>query len=329
MQMSAPEHALAPSLRRVLQTRPHDLTGVHALRGTKAASWRDALEALLEIHALHLAPLPTLDGAEHWQHHPQVARLKLQLEGAFRRRLEHRCPVIAVEDAVDELRRVAARDLVPPVYDWLGDEASLADVVQFIALEGGPDAGFDDLVALCQIGIAGRAKVTLGANYWDEMGRGEPSDVHTELHHRMAEALDLPRLTPGELPIEGLERLALNGLLATNRAWQPELLGGLGLLECQAGPRCRRVVAALRRVGAPADALPFYEEHALADPRHGKEWLDGAVAPLVERTPAWGARIVQGARWRASVNRRFFDALERHFVGSIEDRLPCPRAQAA
>ncbi|HEX4529243.1 MAG TPA: iron-containing redox enzyme family protein [Acidimicrobiia bacterium] len=327
--MSDPEHALAPSLRRVLHTRPHDLTGVHALRGTKAASWRDALEALLEIHALHLAPLPTLDGAEHWQHHPEVARLKLQLEAAFRRRLEHRCPVIAVEDAVDELRRVAARELVPPVYDWLGDEASLADVVEFIALEGGPDAGFDDLVALCQIGIAGPAKVTLGANYWDEMGRGDPSDVHTELHHRMAEALDLPRLTPRELPIEGLERLALNGLLATNRAWQPELLGGLGLLECQAGPRCRRVVAALRRVGAPADALPFYEEHALADPRHGKEWLDGAVAPLVERTPAWGARIVQGARWRASVNRRFFDALERHFVGSIEDRLPCPRAQAA
>jgi Iron-containing redox enzyme len=327
--MSEPEHALAPTLRRALHARPTDGAGLHALRGETAASWRDALEALLEIHALHLAPLQTLDGAEHWQHHPDVARLKLQLEGAVRRRLEHRCPVLQVEDAVGELRRVAARDLVPPVYDWLADEASLADLVRFIALEGGPDAGFDDLVALCQIGIAGTPKVTLGANYWDEMGRGEPSAVHTELHHRMAEALDLPRLTPRELPIEGLERLALNGLLATNRALQPELLGALGLLECQAGPRCRRVAAALRRVGAPPDALPFYEEHALADPRHGKDWLDGAVGPLVERTPAWGTRIVQGARWRASVNRRFFDALERHFVGSTEDLLPCPRPQAA
>jgi hypothetical protein len=145
----------------------------------------------------------------------------------------------------------------------------------------------------------------------------------------MAGALDLPRITPHELPIEGLERLALNGLLATNRALQPELLGGLGLLECQAGPRCRRVVTALRRVGAPADALPFYEEHALADPRHGKDWLDGAVAPLIERTPAWGPRVVRGARWRASVNQRFFGAVERHFIGFTEDRLQWPRSQAA
>ena len=327
--MPDPEPALAPTLRWLLDAHPPDLDRLHTLRSTKAASWRDALEALLQIHALHLAPLETLDGAERWQHHPELTRLKLQLEGAFRRRLEQRCPAIAVDDAIGELRRLATIDLVPPIYDWLAAEASLDDLVQFIAIEGGPDAGFDDLVALCQIGISGVPKVTLGANYWDEMGRGDPSEVHTALHHNMASALDLPRLPPGELPIEGVERLALNGLLATNRALQPELLGGLGLLECQAGPRCRRIVAALRRVGAPAAALPFYEEHALADPRHGKDWLDGAVAPLVARTPAWGPRIVQGARWRAWVNQRFFAALARRFIGAIEDPVACPRSQAA
>ena len=30
-----------------------------------------------------------------------------------------------------------------------------ADLVDFLALEGGPDADFDDLVALCQIGLRG------------------------------------------------------------------------------------------------------------------------------------------------------------------------------
>jgi hypothetical protein len=327
--MSDPNRALAPTLRRALHRRPDDHADLRSLRRAEAASWRDALEALLEIHALHLAPLESLNGAEQWQHHPEIARLKLELEGEFREQLERRCPAMTVDDAVAELRKVAAQDLVPAVYDWLADEANLAELAGFIALEGGPDAGFDDLVALCQIGIAGLPKVTLGANYWDEMGRGEPAEVHTELHRRMAAALDIPRLAPSELPVEGLERLALNGLLATNRALQPEMLGGLGLLECQAGPRCRRVVAALRRLGAPADALPFYEEHAHADPRHGKEWLDGAVAPIVERTPAWAPRIVQGARWRASVNQRFFHALERHFVGDAQGPVECPRSQAA
>jgi Iron-containing redox enzyme len=327
--MSHLERALAPTLRRTLRAEPPDTAAAASLRDAEALSWRDALEALLEIHALHLAPLESLDGAERWQHHPEISRLKLELEGAFRRRLQERCPAMPIDDAAAELRRISTRDLVPAIYDWLADEATREELFHFIALEGGPDAGFDDLVAVCQIGIGGVAKVTLGANYWDEMGRGEPSDVHTELHHRMVTALDLPRIPPPDLPVEGLERVALNGLVATNRALQPELLGGLGLLECQAGPRCRRIVAGLRRVGAPPDALPFYEEHAVADPRHGKEWLDRAVVPLVERFPDWGPRIVQGARWRASVNQRFFAALERHFVGSHGNPDACRHSRAA
>ena len=179
------------------------------------------------------------------------------------------------------MRMIARRDLVPDVYDWLATEATFAELVEFLAIEGGPDGGFDDLVAICQIGLVGIPKVVLGTNYWDEMGRGVPAAVHTELHHQLVGALELPEIAPEDLPVEALERAALNGLLATNRAFQPEMIGALGLLELQAGPRCRRVVAALHRLGAPPDAFPFYEEHATADPRHGKDWLDRGVTSLV------------------------------------------------
>ena len=162
----------------------------------------------------------------------------------------------------------------------------------------------------------------LGANYWDEMGRGSLDAVHTELHRRLAVALELPHVPVEELPIEALERSALNGLLATNRALQPEMIGALGLLELQAGPRCRRVVAALDRLDAPSDAFPFYEEHATADPRHGKDWLDRGVSSLTETTPEWGPRIVRGARWRSDVNRRLFAALARTF-SARRRRVPC------
>jgi hypothetical protein len=91
------------------------------------------------------------------------------------------------------------------------------------------------------------------------------------------------------------------------------MIGSLGLIECQAGPRCRRVVQAMQRLGIPAGALPFYEEHATADPRHGKDWIDGAVAPLVARHPNWGPRILRGAAWRAAVNHRFFAAMSALF----------------
>jgi hypothetical protein len=84
------------------------------------------------------------------------------------------------------------------------------------------------------------------------------------------------------------------------------MVGALGLLELQAGPRCRRVVKGLKRLGCGEAALAFYEEHAVADPRHGKDWLDHVVGPLAQRFPDWAPRIVTGARWRSHMNAAFF-----------------------
>jgi hypothetical protein len=180
--------------------------------------------------------------------------------------------------------------------------------VEFLSLEGGPDGGFDDLVAACQIGLDGEAKLELARNYWDEMGNGDLARVHTELHRKLSRALDLRCPPRQHQPIEALERSVVTGLLATNRWLQPEMLGALGLLELQAGPRCRKVVAALERIGAGDDALDFYVEHATIDPRHGKDWVDKAIAPL-EADPRWATGIVRGARWRSIVNAGFFAAM--------------------
>lgn len=265
---------------------------------------RDAALALAGLHDLHLAPIHTLGDRVRLQHHPVVSTLKYRLEQTYLRRLPAVQPVGV--DAVAGMRKVAAIDLVPPVYDWIADEATLDEVRAYLSLEGGPDGGFDDLVALCQVGIDGEAKVELATNYWDEMGRGDIPAVHTELHHRMASALDLVTVDRRDQPVEALERSLLGSTLATNRAFQPEMIGALGLLELQAGPRCRRVVKGLKRLGCGDDALAFYEEHAVADPRHGKDWLDHVVGPLAARFPEWGPRIVTGARWRSHMNGQFF-----------------------
>ena len=300
------------------------------------ADRRDGLLALLQIHDLHLGPVDRIGPATRWQHHPAVAALKGRLEQSVIEDLDAAgCGPGAIgpdvigpgvvggpaapaslrdpAGAAAALRAIARADLVPEVYRWVADDADLDDLVAFIAVEGGPDGGFDDLVAACQVGLGGRAKLELARNYWDEMGNGDLAAVHTELHHRLVNALDLPRVSRREQPTTALERSALGGLLATNRWLQPEMVGALGLIELQAGPRCRKVVTALTRLSAPADALPFYIEHADVDPRHGKDWLDNAVVPLVEAEPEWGPRIVRGARWRSVVNARFFAAMADRF----------------
>ena len=203
------------------------------------------------------------------------------------------------------MRALAARDRLPSIYKWLAHEASWEDIVTFLALEGGPDAGFDDLVAACQIGLTGRAKLELATNYWDEMGNGDIAAVHTTLHDELVAAIEMPHLPLAGLPTSALERVALGGLLSTNRWLQPEALGALGLIELQAGPRCRLVLQAFDRCHAPAAAYPFYQVHAEVDPRHGRDWLDNAIAPTVEEFPDWSSRIVKGAHWRSMVNAAF------------------------
>lgn len=299
--------SLTAALRTALRTGP---AGLDRLRSARAADRRDRFQTLLAIYDLHTAPLPVVGSAARWQHHPAVAELKNRLEEAWLAELEGTPPAADLPaDPVAAMRALAARDRLPAAYRWLALDADWAEVVTFLALEGGPDGGFDDLVAACQVGLSGSAKLELGRNYWDEMGNGNADDVHTTLHERLVAAIEMPRVARADQPTAALERVALGGLLATNRWLQPEMIGALGLLELQAGPRCRLVLAAFDRLGAPAAAYPFYQVHAEVDPRHGRDWLDHAVGPLAVEQPAWGPRMVRGAWWRSRVNAAFFAGL--------------------
>jgi hypothetical protein len=278
--------------------------------------------ALLEIYDLQRAPIERLGDAVRRQHDPAVVALKHKYEAQWLAELEaFQLPDdVDATEPLDAMRAIAARDRLPRIYKWLAREADWEQVVRFLALEGGPDADFDDLVAVCQIGLSGSAKMELATNYWDEMGNGDPDAVHTVLHNRLVEAIDLPTIPLADQPTSALARAAFSGLLATNRWLQPEMLGALGLIELQAGPRCRLVLHALERCGAPAEAMPFYEVHADVDPRHGKDWLEKAIAPTIERLPEWGPRIVRGALWRAAVNAEFLDDVTELLIAPKSDR---------
>ncbi len=242
------------------------------------------------IHDLFVAPLDSVRDAAVYQHHRAVVTLKDRLESDLMDRVQALVEGVARfrdEGAVEAIRSLAARDMVPSVYRWVAASASWAGLRAFLEMEGGPDGGFDDLVAIGQIGLLGEPKLELARNYWDEMGRGSPGNVHTHLQHRMAAAVGLGSTPRSLLPIESLDRSLLSTMLATNRRLQPELVGALGLVELQAGPLCRSVVRAMRRLDANEDALAFYQEHAVADPKHGKAWLNHVVRP---RPPIRGGR---------------------------------------
>jgi hypothetical protein len=303
---------LADALRLALDDDDH--VALDALSDAMPDGPRDRFTTLLALYALHTAPVHALGAAARHQHRPALVALKGRCEAEWLDELA----ALPEPDDLDEdpataagvvaaMRMLAARDRLPSVYRWIARDAEWDDLVRFLALEGGPDGGFDDLVAACQIGLTGAPKLELAVNYWDEMGNGDPEAVHTTLHDRLVDAIAMPRIPLTEQPVPALARSALGTMLATNRWLQPEMLGALGLIELQAGPRCRLVLNGFDRCGAPAAAYPFYALHAEVDPRHGKDWLDKAIAPTVTEHPDWGARIVRGALWRSAVNTAFLD----------------------
>lgn len=302
-----------------LETALH--AGDEALRGlvhAEPADRRDRFLTLGRIYELHTGPLREVGARVRWQHHPVVSALKQRLEDVWIAELdEHPVPRVAPADTAEELQALAARDRSPQIYRWIADEAPWDATLRFLALEGGPDDVFDDLVATCQVGLPlGPAKMELAANYWDEMGNGDLEAVHNVLYRRFVDAVDLPRIPVHRRPTEALERAALLGLVATNRYLQPEMVGALGLIELEAGPHCRYVEQGLRRLGAPEGAHDFYSMHAAVDPLHGRGWLANAVGPLVDEFPEWGGRILRGAVWKSAVNAGLFDWAERELVAA-------------
>lgn len=300
----------APLYPRLMGALRAGESATAALDQADAHDPMDRFLSLLAIYDLSTAPLAETGDGARWAGAPAVVALKQRLESAWMAELD----AVPIPDPTPitlerGMRALAARDRLPRAYRWLADEADWTEVVQFLAIEGGPDGGFDDLVAVCQVGLPVVAKRELARNYWDEMGAGDGSRVHTTLHASMAAAIDMPRIARTQQPAAALARVALGGLLATNHWLQPEMVGALGLIELQAGPRCRMVLRAFDRLGAPRDAYPFYAEHAEVDPRHGRDWLHNAVLPLSAHHPEWAARMLRGAWWRSQTNRALFDIL--------------------
>jgi hypothetical protein len=311
------------------QVSPHPVVdGILVLPDERLAEELDRLQRLQEVHrSLTRSITCASDVAQVRRSYlPGVAALRAELEerlvvdldiAAMRRRsLAEVFRWTPERDATGEdlavavvahLRRIAAQHRLHPAYRWIASHASTCQVRSFLAWEGGPDHGFDDLVAACQVGLPAGPKVELAGNYWDEMGNGEVSRSHTVLYDVFVREL-------GEVPAPDpapalLRRELLMSLLAARHDLQPQMLGALGMVELQSGPRCELVLQGMQRSGFSEQAQQFYAVHASVDPVHGRNWLDNAIAPMVREQPWMARTVIQGAAWRCATDLDCLDHL--------------------
>ncbi len=199
-----------------------------------------------------------------------------------------------------------------PLFPWLAECATLPELRWFLTQEVAGEAGFDDLLALCQIKLPERAKLEVARNYWDELGRGRAPGMHGPMLDRLANDLALPR---SQEPVWEAQALAnLMVALAANRRFAYQALGALGAIELTAPTRVALVDRGLERLGVDAAARRYFTLHAIIDRAHGRAWIDEVIQPLVASDRRCARPIAEGALMRLEAGRRCFARYRQQFA---------------
>jgi hypothetical protein len=208
------------------------------------------------------------------------------------------------------LKKIARQHRVfkhPYYREFIQNHAAPEDLRTYILQESVVDGRFDDLLAMMQVGTSGPAKMEIATNFWDEMGNGNPEEVHTFLFNKIFDVFEITQ--------EELDRvLTANALLSGNlavllcryRQYYPEAVGFLGMTEWLVPDRFKSVVSAWERLGLPDIGIVYHRLHITIDSVHAAGWFHNIVAPSAG-SAAMRRGIARGAIWRLNSSARYLD----------------------
>jgi len=269
----------------------------------------DLALALYLCYELHYLGLPEVDEAWEWE--PTLLRERRRLEQQLERRLVEvvgHVPVgVSRSQAVAELEALAAAD-GPSLSAYMVESGTLDQMREFAVHRSAYQLKEADAHTWAIPRLTGRSKAALVDIQQGEYGEGRPADVHANLFAQTMQGLGLDPTYGAYLDrIPGTTLATSNvvSLFGLHRRWRGALVGHLALFEMSSIGPMARYQAALERMGAPASATRFYEEHVIADERHQHVALHEMVAGLIEQEPFLGGEVVFGARALAAVEAAF------------------------
>jgi len=205
---------------------------------------------------------------------------------------------------------------VHPLYnDYIAKEASSEDIAFYLAQETNLDPRFDDILALMQVGTHGAEKMEIANNYYDEMGNGDPKEVHTYLFAKALSALGIDKKYIQEnMLLDALISGNLSSCISLSRRHYFKSVGYFGVTEYLAPRRFKHVVSAWNRNKLPEENIIYHKLHIEIDTVHAKGWLNNIISPLVNHDPAIGREIALGAMIRLNSSEQYLDALHDKFL---------------
>ena len=194
--------------------------------------------------------------------------------------------------------------------DFLQNRGTTDDIRYLLSQETSLDPRFDDILALMQLGTHGQEKMEIASNYWDEMGNGESTSVHTHLFSKALNAVDANNnFIQDNLTLEAKICGNLSACLALRRRNYFKAVGYFGVTEYLAPRRFKCLVDAWERNGLPEEGIEYHKLHIKIDAIHGSAWIKNVIGPLVEKSPEIGNDIALGAMIRLNTSEAYLDRL--------------------
>lgn len=273
---------------------------------------RDLQLALYVCYELHYRGFAGVDPGWEWD--VTLLGLRAQLEHAFLDRVRHDVGVIPPHATAHAEMDAAATESVhgtgPSWY--LRDRGTWEQAREYFVhrslyhlKEGDPHAWIIPR-------LTGQAKASFVAIEFDEYGAGRGSRVHQQL---FADLLTAAGLDAGYLayldvvPAESLAVVNLMSLFGLHRRWRGAAAGHFAATEISSPPGSSRLVAALRRMGAPEPCVAFYAEHVEADAVHEQVVRTDVIGDLLDRAPQLETDVVFGMRALDAVENRVADVM--------------------
>ncbi|GHA11451.1 hypothetical protein GCM10010329_37920 [Streptomyces spiroverticillatus] len=200
-----------------------------------------------------------------------------------------------------------------PMYSTRLAEAPVDDIRFLLAQETSLDPRFDDILAVMQLGARGAEKMEIANNYWDEMGNGNFSEVHTTLFSQCLDSIDVDATYIEEnLLLEAKECGNISAAIALTRRHYLRAIGYFGVTEFLAPRRFRELVTAWDRLELPAVGKTYHDIHIGVDAKHAAGWYKNVIGPVIERDPDAGREIALGTFVRLNTSQRYLDRVLAH-----------------
>lgn len=156
--------------------------------------------------------------------------------------------------------------------------------------------------------LRGQAKAALVAVEFDEFGGGRGERMHSRLY---ADLLTGAGLHPGylhyldQVPAQMLAVVNMMSLFGLHRSLRGALVGHFAAAEITTPPSARRMIKALRRLGADPECVRFFSEHVEADAVHEQVMRRDVIGDLLTREPELTESVVFGVQATEFLEDRF------------------------